>query len=168
MESLRVYHLQLNKVASLDKISRMPVIESILVKLTGILELKKYCLYLKQESTIPENPPYIKKVLIDEKDAGEDEKQKAQAILAEILKPAEKKLSYKEAFEEQEKRNIELGKRLAALETHKQDGVESPEIDNIREQLKAKATSLNITFRSNLGNEKLLLKIQDIEPEFQL
>lgn len=170
MEPLRVYHLQTHKVTSIDKASRMPVIESILVKLTGILSLQKHSLFLKQESIIPKNPPYIKRVLIDGKDAGEEEKRIAQAILTEGLKPADKKLSDKEALEKQEKLNIELEKRLAALETPLKEvnGENSKEIDNIREQLKAKATSLNITFRSNLGNEKLLLKIQDIEPEFEI
>ena len=177
MEPLRVYHLQTNKVVSTDPISRESITESILVKLTGILSLKKYSLFLKQESTIPKNPPYIKRVLIDGKDAGEEEKRTAQEILTETLKPADKKLSYKQAFEEQEKLNVELGKRLAALEEPKTEAYNNgPEIVipkakrlfSDKELLQAKANDLQIKFRSNLGNEKLLLKIQDIEPEFEI
>ena len=148
MEPLRVYHLQTHKVTSINKVDRMPVIESILVKLTGILSLKKYSSFLKQDGIIAKKPPYIKLVLIDGKDAGEDEKREAQAMMDEILKSSEKKLSDKEAFEAQKKRNDELEKRLAALETPKKAiGASTIEIDSIREQLKDKANELNITFR---------------------
>lgn len=175
MEQLRVYHLQTHKVASINKKDSMPVIESILVKLTSILSLKKYCLFLTQERVIEKNPPKITKVLIDGKDAGEDEMRTAQATMDEILKPAEKKLSYKEAFEDQEKKTIELEKRLQALEVPKLEMIDSSDLelrkaedDKRKEMLRAKATELNIAFRSNLGDEKLLLKIQEIEPEYKI
>jgi hypothetical protein len=138
----------------------MPIIESILVKLTGILSLKKYCSFLKQERVIKDKPPTIVKVLIEDKDAGEDEKRTAQLIVNEILKPPTKQLSYKQKFEE-------LEKRLSLMEVSK-DEPKKPVIDSTREQLEAKAKGLNITFRSNLGNEKLLLKIQEIEPEYEI
>ncbi len=162
MEQLRVYHLQTHKVVS-TKHDRTLVIESILVKLTSILSLKKYSAFLKQEAIIKDNPPKIVKVLIEGKDAGEKEKQTAQAIVDEILKLPTKQLSYKQKFED-------LEKRIALMEVPKEapNKPESPVIDSIREQLKVKAKELNIAFRSNLGNEKLLLKIQDIEPEYEI
>lgn len=157
MEPLRVYHLQTHKVVSISKEDRMPVIESILVKLTSILSLKKYSLFLKQEAIIKGNPPKVIKVLIDGKDAGNEERYKAQAIVDEIVKPQTKQLSDKQKIQD-------LEKRIALMEVPKKK--ESPAIDTTREQLEAKAIELNIAFRSNLGNEKLLLKIQDIEPEY--
>jgi len=38
---------------------------------------------------------------------------------------------------------------------------------NVREILEAKAQELGISYRSNIGNEKLLEKINEVEPNFK-
>ena len=175
MEPRRVYHLQTHKVTSIGE-DRTSKIESILVKLDSTHLLQKYCLFLKQDGIIKSKPPTIVKILIITKDgekeiikeAGEDEKEKAQSIVDEILKPSPKKTNYKEAYEEQQKRIDKLEKLFEEKEGKPGSVIETPVTNPVREQLEAKAKELNIAFRSNVGNEKLLMKIQDIQPEYEI
>ena len=167
MEQLKVYHLQTHRASGIgaDKITKY---EHILVKLSGILLLKKYCKFLPQDGILTSNPPTIKNVLINGQNAGVEEIQAAQKIVDDLLKVPEKKRNFQDAFEDQKKRNDRLEQRLEALETPEEKSVTSTFLPTRKEILQAKAKELNIVFRSNLGNEKLLSKIIEIEPEYEI
>ena len=79
-----------------------------------------------------------------------------------------KKLSEKQASDiaALKARNSTFEERLNALENGSND--QKPPVESIRKDLEVKANTLGISFRSNIGDAKLLTKIQEIEPEFKI
>jgi len=76
----------------------------------------------------------------------------------------------KSEIELMKEQNALLLERLERLENIKpvEAKLEVKISDDGRKKLEEKANELGITFRANIGNEKLLAKIQEIEPEFTL
>lgn len=181
---LRTYHLRTWRVSGHEK-DLTPKIEDITVKLQGgINTLEKYCKFLLVRGFMKSKPPQIVKVIERNKagkwiDLKESDIEEAQLIVDKVLSNSKvnEKIDYKSEFEEQKKRIDALEKRLAARETPETEAYNHGSVKVIekakalfseKELLQAKAKELNIDFRSNLGNEKLLLKIQDIEPEYKI
>lgn len=167
---LRTYHLRTWRVSGLNS-DMTPKIEDITVKLQGgIKALEKYCKFMTVRGFMKSKPPKIVKVIERKKDGKwidlkESDIAEAQVIVDQTLKKVESnvKIDYKSEFEGQKKRNDDLEARLKALEGKPEED-KSPE----REILEAKATELGIAFRSNIGDPKLLEKINEIEPDFKI
>jgi hypothetical protein len=161
------------------KNSGMPIIDVISQKISPELTFNKFIKYLP-------NQQYLKatviKVLNDGKEV--DEIEKYQAMIDGSLKPevkAGEAIDYKALSEKQSAKMAEMMQRLEALEDKKEvdpiDTILKEGLKNeankedskiIRMQLEDKANELNISFRANIGDTKLLEKIQAIEPEFNI
>lgn len=86
--------------------------------------------------------------------------EKYQSMLDIKPKIQDEKIDYKGLAEKQGKLLEEMEARLKALEG------DSKSEDRIK--LESKANELEINFRANIGDSKLLEKIQEKEPEFTL
>lgn len=155
------------KVVS-HKDDMMPVIEVINQKISPELTFFKFVKYLPNQGY---KSATVVKVLDDDKEV--DEVEKYQTMIDESLKAKQSgAIDYKAESEKQAKLNAELLKRIEAIETGNKEGYNTPimfeQRDKNREVLVQKAYELSITFRSNIGNAKLLEKIQEVEPEFKV
>lgn len=148
-------------------------VERTTVKLEDGDNFNKFVKYANLKGYKKDEPPYIEKVmdLVDDKwvevdKAAYSEKLNA-ALKVEI--PTEKidfkALAEKQAKELETTKTMleELSERMKSLEEKKQVEAD-PEL---RSKLETKATELGIKFRDNIGNEKLLAKINEIEPDFK-
>ena len=139
-----------------------------------------------------ENPLIIK--VVDYKTTKELDTKDYQDVIDSKISEAKskKKVDYKKLAKDQELEiktmKIDFEERLRELEGKINTKPELDEIDSEKEEtpnnesesnendigpdyrdlLEQKANELNITFRSNIGDVKLLGKIQEIEPEFKI
>lgn len=158
------------------KADGMPVIETIKQKLNPELTFNKFARLLPNQgytsakvidviSTSFENKEENGKKFQVAKHTKLDEIDKYQSMIDERLKPTTKageSIDYKAKSEKQEALLKELEERLRALENKGYE--KSPE----RAKIEDKANELGISFRANIGDEKLLEKIKEVEPEFEV
>jgi hypothetical protein len=126
--------------------------------------------------TSEEHKPTVVKV-VDVKDGKvgqEVDKTKYQKQVDEVLekmKNPNQTVDYKALSEKQSQKISEMESRFAMFEeTLKKMEAGNGGNDNSddRKALEDKANELEITFRSNIGDDKLLEKINAIEPNFKL
>jgi len=97
----------------------------------------------------------IKRMKIDFEERLRDlEAKSKKQIEQDVPKPKAPIVEKEDIEPELEKSNSESSKKTS--------------IEDNRTLLKEKADELNITYRGNIGNAKLLEKIQEIEPEFKI
>lgn len=164
---VQAFQLRVKRVSGLNN-DMTPKIENILVKLVGATAVDKYCKHINIRGFIKADPPRIEKVLFrnDEGEWVEDKKEeieKAQVIVDKYTvnkNILSKDVDYKTELEDQKKRNDDLESRLKALEGNGKS--------DEREALEVKANELEIKFRANIGDDKLLEKIKEVDPEYKL
>jgi hypothetical protein len=157
-----------------------PKIERTIVKLEDGDNFNKFVKHMHLKGYMTSEPPTVEKVL-QKDDKGkyqEIDKTKWTKQVEKALetKGVEKPIDYKAEFEKQKAQNSDILARLEAMEkgkmgsTNISDAVKEVQhsIDgqNLRDKLEDKANELEITFRANIGDAKLLEKIQAVEPEF--
>lgn len=138
----------------------MPVLESIDQKISPELTFNKFIKYLPNQNY---KSATVIKVIEDGKEINEIGKY--QSMVDDVLKPkpsAGASVDYKALSEKQSSQLEEALKRIAALED------KGSEKSDYRVSLEVKAEELDISFRANIGDAKLLEKIQQIEPDFKL
>jgi len=180
----RIIHVETKKIVSHDSVGN-PIVEKSLVKLIDHPEyldplnrssFAKFMKYLNANRYM-ENPLIVKVVDFDAKKEldKEDYQNAIDAKRAEAK--SKKKIDYKKLAENQEleikRMKIDFEERLKDLEARSKEQVEpkkysEQEKPDNRTLLKQKADELNIAYRGNIGNVKLLEKIQEIEPEFKI
>jgi hypothetical protein len=146
------------KVTS-HKTNGMPVVESITQKISPELTFKKFIKYLPNQ-----NYSSVTVVKVLEKGKELDQVKQYQSEVDNVLSPSNQvkgEIDYKALSEKQSSQLGDALKRIEALEG-KDDNSED------RKALEGKANELNITFRSNIGDDNLLKKINEIEPDFKL
>ena len=183
----RIVHVKAKRIVSHDGVGK-PVINESVIKLIDqpeFLSLEnrspfaKFVKYMNMNKYM-ENPKILEVIDFDtRKPLDVEEYQKAIDEMAAKSKSKEK-IDYKKLAQEKElelkRMKDDFEQRLKALEkpvkkvTEKviEKPVEVVIKKTDREILKAKATELNIKFKGNIGNAKLLEKIQAIEPEFKI
>lgn len=140
----------------------MPVIETITQKISPELTFNKFIKYLLNQNY---KSTTVIKVLKDDKEVSEVKKY--QDKIDYVLSSANKtkgQTDYKALSEKQSDQLTEALKRIEALE----DKGQNEDNTEDRKKLETKARELNITFKANIGDEKLLVKIIEIEPNFKL
>jgi hypothetical protein len=133
-----------------------PITEEIKQKLSPEMTFNKFLKYLSNQ--------YYTSVTVVEAFEGKkalDVKEYQEKVDNAMEKKQSDRIDYKALSEKQSKQLEEALKRLEVLENKSTK-------DNARERLEAKAIELEISFRANIGNDKLLAKIQEIEPDFEL
>lgn len=151
----------ITKKVTSHKGNGMPVIETIEQKISPELTFNKFVKYLPNQNY---NSATVIRVLQDGKEVNEIDKY--QEMINDGLNPENQvkgATDYKALSEKQSNQLTEALKRIEALE-----GKGSEEVSEDRKKIELKAKELNITFRSNIGDEKLLAKITEIEPDFKL
>lgn len=139
----------------------MPELEVIDQKISPEVTFNKFIEFLPIQNY---SKAEVIRVLEDGKEL--DEVEKYQEMVNKSLKPDVKfgdSVDYKALSEKQSEMMARMEQRLAALEEKKE-----PKATGQREAIESKANELNISFRSNIGDEKLLDKIREIEPNFEL
>lgn len=136
------------------------VYEETRIPLSPELTFNKFVKYIH-------NQGYVSVDVIEVLDNGKsvDEVDKYNKKIQEVLRPKSnpgQDIDYKALSEKQNALLQELQERLSLLEDKSNNKTES------RIKLEAKANDLNISFRANIGDEKLLEKIKEIEPEFEV
>lgn len=162
---MKVIQVMTERNSSHDSVGN-PVVEKILQTIESGFKWDKFLKYL----------PYhgYRKVTVlgfidaefnhsdSKKELNKSENEDLQSQVDKALKVDEVKTTdFKAALELEKKRNDELAQRLAALEAKLSGGSE-------RDLLETKAKELGISFRNNIGDEKLLEKIKEIEPDFNI
>lgn len=147
-------------------------VERTTVKLEEGDNFNKFVKYANLKGYKKDEPPYIEKVMdsVDGKWVEVDKTAYSEKLIAALKTeiPTEK-IDFKALAETQAKELEstksmlnELAERMKALEEKKIEA--DPEL---RAKLETKATELGIKFRENIGNEKLLAKINEVEPDFK-
>ncbi|MCK5605281.1 hypothetical protein KAR91_25540 [Candidatus Pacearchaeota archaeon] len=170
----RIIYLNTARVYA-HKADGSPKIERSIVKLEDGPIFSKFVKHIHLKGFIENEPPYVSKVVeasivagiekLKEVDPGKWQKivEVAQAKHKPDVAIDYKKLSENQAneIEQLNVQNAGFEERLKALEKgNKKSGN--------REALETKAKLLSIKFRDNIGDTKLLEKIQAIEPDFKL
>lgn len=138
----------------------MPKIETITQSISPEATFKKFLQFLPNQNY---KSATVVKVFEDGEEVNKvDEYQSKVDAALETKHQFGEKVDYKSKSEKLEAKLSEVLERLEALESNKG----SNNLD--RGALESKATELNITFRSNIGDDKLLAKIKEIEPNFEL
>ena len=165
MAQLKAYHLKVTRLSGSDR-EGVNVFERDVVKLVGEIALQKYCKFLPVRGFYSKEPPVIVKVLeragTKYSDLGKGAIEEAQKVVNELIKIAKGpvKVDYKSEFEAQKKKTDDLEARLKALEgDNKSDQ---------RKSLEDKANELLIKFRANIGDDKLIEKIKEVDPLFEV
>lgn len=169
--------VETKKVVSHDG-KGMPVIETIKQKINPELTFNKFVRLLPNQGYAEAKVLEVIQTTFETKEengkkfpvakhSNLDEVEKYQAMIDERLKPETKPgdaIDYKAKSEKQEAQLKEMMERLKALEEKQGGQVTS----DMRQKLEAKANELEITFRSNIGDEKLLEKIREVQPDFKV
>jgi len=162
MQKEKVVHFNVKKVASHDA-KGMPIIEDIIVKISPEFQVIRYINLVDQQNFLSVN---VVKVLERIGDRGEftetNEVAKFQEMVDAKLKPVEQPTDYKKAYEAQNKDIDELKAQMAELLANKVSAE-----DNEINPLHTKANELNIKFRSDITDEKLIERIKEVEPNFK-
>lgn len=161
MKKEKVVHFRTKKIVSHDG-KGMPEIEDNVIKVSPEFQATRYVNLINMQNFLSVD---VVKVLQRDGEKSEfkeiDEIEKWQSMIDNKLKAPEKVKDYKKAYEDQNKDIENLKAQMAELLADKAS-------NNPRLKLEAKANELEISFRSTIGDDKLLLKIQEIEPEFKL
>ena len=175
-------HLKTARVSSTDT-DGTPKIERLTVKLTDGINFNKFVRHMYLQNYLKKEPPFVAKV-IQEK-GGEwveiDKTPWQEIVEKELLSRGKPVIIDYKALSEQQSKEIEGLKsdfedRLASLEKGKAEikkdfQIAKSEIitnPSNRSKLEQKATELKVKFRTNIGDKKLLEKIQAIEPDFKI
>ena len=162
-----IIYLKVAKVGS-QNADMTTLVERNTITLEAGKNFNNFVKHLHVQNYINTEPPVVVKVIemVDGKIKSELDKSQYQKQVQEALdkmKNPTGQIDYKKESEKQSKVNADLLERLEALE-NKGDNDKSED----REALEAKAKELGIEFRSNIGDNKLLEKIQKIEPDYKL
>ena len=184
-----VIHLKTARVYG-NNADMTPKVERTTVKLEDGDNFNKFVKHMHLKGYMKSEPPVVVKVLQkDEKGKYQEiDKTKWQNQVAQAVQengvPA--KVDYKAEYEKQKAQNAGIMERLEALEQIKpieatlevtksstltddiNEVIDANNAQNKRDLLEVKAKELNITFRANIGDAKLLEKIQAVEPDFKL
>jgi hypothetical protein len=169
--------VETKKVVSHDG-KGMPVIETIKQKINPELTFNKFVRFLPNQGYAEVNVLEVIETKFETKEEDGrkfqvpkhsklNEVEKYQARINEVLKPEAKPgdaIDYKAKSEKQEAQLKEMMARLQALEEKNKP----VDISEYRLKLETKAKELEITFRSNIGDEKLLEKIKEVQPDFEV
>lgn len=148
----------------------MPVIETIEQKISPELTFNKFIKYLSIQN-------YSKVTVIGVLKNGKKVKEidKHQAMVDQALRSKEvkdKPIDYKALSEKQADLMANMENRLQALEgtnpTDEELLEQKKKAEECRLKLEIKAEELKIEFSPNIGDENLLKKIQEVEPEFNI
>ena len=189
----RIIKIQTKKIVS-HKNNGEPIIEKSLVKLLDHPEYLKldnnssFAKFVKyiNANRYKETPLIV--AVIDNKTGKELNKEDYQSIIDEMVTNGKsvKKIDYKKVAENQaieiENLKSDFEARLKKLEEKKPSNLQPTKLPegardvdvmealriNQRAIIEQKANDLNITFRKNIGNVKLLEKIIKVEPEFKV
>jgi len=163
----KVIYLKVAKVGSQNS-DMTTSIERTEVTLEEGKNFNNFVKHLHVQNDIDSEPPHVTKVVIVkngkviDNDVDKAPYQKQVEAALDKMKNPNKVIDYKAESEKQSKLNADLLERLEALEN------KGNEKSDDREALEDKANELEISFRSTIGDEKLLKKIQDIEPDYKL
>ena len=148
----------------------LPKIEKSTVKLESVRAFPNFIRHISANK-YTENPIVEKVIEIENGKINEIDVSLYQDIINKALKKETLKndTDYKKLAEDQAAKIALLEEKFSKLEAKSNnESSEENELSNIRESLEQKANELNITFRSSIGDKKLLAKIQEIEPDFKL
>ena len=181
-----VVHLKTARVYAHDN-DGSPKIERLITKLANGKPFFNFVKHLHLKGFLKSEPPKIVRVLlIKDGEYSETDKTPWQKYIDETIAAKKKteKVDYKELSEQQgneikklKANNDEFEARLKSLEDKKAEPLSKEEepkkedsspVISDRTFLETKAKELKIKFRNNIGNAKLLEKIQAIEPDFKL
>lgn len=160
---MKTIYVQTKRVVSHNN-DQTPIYEEIVQKLDEN-SFKKFIKYLPYQNYVS---AIVNKV-IDINKNGEIKKLNEIKVYQELVNQSKldkKGKTPQELYEEEKKRNDNLEKRLQELE--KQSNVSNNFTDDQRVILKTKAEELKIDFNKKIESQKLLEKIQQVEPEFKL
>ena len=148
----------------------LPKIEKSTVKLESVRAFPNFIRHISANK-YTENPIVEKVIEIENGKINEIGVSLYQDIINKALKTETLKndTDYKKLAEEQAAKIALLEEKFNKLEAKSNnESSEENELSNIRELLEQKANELNITFRSSIGDKKLLAKIQEIEQDFEV
>lgn len=161
-----VIHLKTARVYG-NNADMTPKVERTTVKLEDGDNFNKFVKHMHLKGFMESEPPTVSKVLQKNKEGKYQEidktKWQLQVNKAVQSKGVPAKVDYKAEYEKQKAQNAGILERLEALESEKTK-IKSSE----RIALEEKANRLEVKFRDNIGDTKLLEKIQAIEPDFKL
>jgi hypothetical protein len=163
-------------------------VERITNKLEDGDNFNKFIRYLNLKGLMTSEPPTIEKVM--ENQDGKwvvinpqpwiEKLKEALVVVPDDAKTDFKLLSEKQAkeIESLKVNNQSFEERLKALESNKEENIVlknqdgeiitgKDEVPILRASLETKANELGIKFRENIGNDKLIAKIIEVEPEFK-
>jgi len=152
--------LNVKKVVS-QKANGMPEIEETTIKISPEATINKYIKLIPNQ-----NFASVEVIKVLDKGKEVNEIEKYQALIDDTMEGSkqEKPIDYKALTEKQADLIKNMEQRLAALENNSSESGNSED----RLKLESKAKELNITFRSTIGDDNLLKKIQEIEPEYNI
>jgi len=148
----------------------LPKIEKSTVKLESVRAFPNFIRHISANK-YTENPIVEKVIEIENGKINEIDVSLYQDIINKALKKETLKndTDYKKLAEDQAAKIALLEEKFSKLEAKSNnESSEENELSNIRELLEQKANELNITFRSSIGDKKLLAKIQEIEQDFEV
>ena len=162
----KVIYLKVAKVGSQNS-DMTTSIERTEITLEEGKNFNNFVKHLHVQNYIMNEPPHVTKVVEvkNGKVGAEIDKEPFQKQVEEALnkiKNPSAEVDYKAESEKQAKLNADLLERLEALENKGNDKSDE------RISLENKANELNVSFRSTIGDEKLLAKINEVEPDYKL
>ena len=164
-----VIYLKTSKVFGYHS-NGLPKIEKSTVKLESVRAFPNFIRHISANK-YTENPIVEKVIEIENGKINEIDASLYQDIINKALKTETLKndTDYKKLAEDQAAKIALLEEKFSKLEAKSNnESSEENELSNIRELLEQKANELNITFRSSIGDKKLLAKIQEIEQDFEV
>ena len=150
-------------------------IERTVVTLESGKNFDNFVKHLHVQNYIKSEPPTVIKV-VEWKDGKEGEEVDKKPYVEQVdnafnkaYNPGEA-IDYKALSEKQSAKISEMEQRFAAFEERlkQAEGNKSGSDSENRANLEEKAKELNIQFRANIGDDKLLAKIHEVEPEYKL
>ena len=165
-----VIYLKTSKVFGYQA-NGLPKIEKSTVKLESIRAFPNFIRHINANK-YTETPIVEKVIEIANGKTNEIDVSLYQDIVNKALKkPASKEnVDYKKLAEDQEKELLNQADEIALFKERfaKLEAKINVNSSEERELLEQKANELNITFRSSIGDKKLLAKIQEIEQDFEV
>jgi len=149
----------------------LPKIEKSTVKLESVRAFPNFIRHISANK-YTENPIVEKVIEIENGKINEIDVSLYQDIINKALKKETLKndTDYKKLAEDQEKELLNQADEIALFKERfaKLEAKINVNSSEERELLEQKANELNITFRSSIGDKKLLAKIQEIEQDFEV
>lgn len=170
---MKTIHLKTARVSGLNS-DNTSIIERITVKLEEGKSFNNFIKHLPLIGLIKNEPPKVVKVL--EFKAGkykEIDTKPHQALVDAAIAPKlgdTQSVDFKAKYEKQAGEIQELRDLIAKMqpETPSEEDEDLIGGPTQREQLETKANELEITFNKAIGDEKLLERIQGVDPDFNI